>query len=272
MVFQQTIEWIAGLAAALRLKKTKTEAANKAKTEFLENMRHDIRTALTGIVGLSELLTTETDINKVHTFSKDLAKSGHELLRFLNEILELIQLSSGEIPLLSRKFNLREILENVLKLYQPKAIQKQLRLTLEIDQTIPNYFIGDPVRIYRILLELLANALKFTPTGAVNLLVRFVKKEGQTAIIKIFIQDTGIGISKDKQSELFIRFNRLTPAYQGIYKGIGLGLSIVKQFVEDLNGEIYVESQLNKGSKFVCILPLKICLLEEDPFVDNHIN
>ena len=245
------------------MSRKKAEAANKAKTDFLENMRHDIRTALTGIVGLSELLTTETDIQTVHVFSRELVKSSHELLRFLNEILESIQVSSGDIQLLNQPLCLRDILKSVLNLHQPMAIQKQLTLALEIDNAIPNCLLGDPVRIYRITLELLANALKFTPTGSVNIFAALVKQEGQTAIVKILIQDTGIGIAQDKQSELFIRFNRLTPSYEGIYKGMGLGLSIVKQFVEDLKGEIYVESHLNEGSQFVFILPLKVSLLEE---------
>ncbi len=250
----------------LLLEKTKAETANKAKTEFLENMRHDIRTSLTGIVGLSELLKNEIDTNKIQYFSDNLAKASYELLRFLNEVLESIQVASGEVPLLNKKFSLREILENVVKLHQPIAIKKQLKLTLEIDKTIPKYIIGDPVRIYRIALELLANALKFTSTGEVNIFARLGKKEGQNIIVKILVEDTGIGISTDKQSDLFIRFKRLTPSYEGIYKGAGLGLSIVKQFLEDLKGEIYVESHLNKGSKFVCIIPLKTLLLEEDPF------
>ncbi len=255
--------------AELLLEKTKAETANKAKTEFLENMRHDIRTSLTGIAGLSELLKNETDKNKIEYFTTHLAKSSHELLRFLNEVLESIQVASGEIPLLNKKFNLKEILENVVKLHHPIAIKKQLSLKLQIDKAIPKYLIGDPVRIYRILLELLANALKFTVKGHITIFAKLGKREDQTFVVKIFVEDTGIGIPYEKQQDLFVCFKRLTPSYEGIYKGRGLGLSIVKQFLEDLKGEIYVLSSLNKGSKFVCIIPLKVPLLIEDPFKDN---
>lgn len=258
------------IEAALRLEKIKAQTANKAKTEFLQNMRHDIRTALTGIVGLSELLQSETNPDKIQAFTRSLTQSSHELLRFLNEVLESIQVASGEIPVLNKKFSLREILENIVKLHQPVALKKQVNLTLKIEETLPHSLIGDPVRIYRVILELLANALKFTPTGHVNIVASLEKKEKQDLVIKILVEDTGIGIPLEKQQDLFVRFKRLTPSYEGIYQGPGLGLSIVKQFLQDLKGEIYLESRLNKGSQFACILPLKIPLLEQDIFVASN--
>lgn len=258
---------------ALRLEKIKAEAANQAKDEFLNNMRHDITTALVGILGVSQILTKENNLSKIHAYSEVMVSSSQELLRFLNEILDSIEVGSGTLLLLDKKFSLKNTLENILALHQPLAIQKHLSLTLDFDAAIPNELIGDPVRIYRIALELVANALKFTKTGEVkvcaklenlakleNVLASSDKKEGrgeQTARIKLSVEDTGIGIAQDQQSQLFIRFNRLTPSYQGIYKGTGLGLSIVKQFVQDLKGEIHVESEVNQGSKFSCVLPLK---------------
>jgi two-component system aerobic respiration control sensor histidine kinase ArcB len=250
--------------------KEMAEAANNAKTEFLENMRHDIRTPLGGIIGLSELLGRESDLAKIKNYTALLADASKELLRFLNDVLESINVTSGQIPLLKKTFNLKETLENLIKLHQPKAVEKQLMLTLNIDEFIPTSLIGDPVRIYRILLELLVNALKFTKEGKVLVYTRLAKKEEQNVVIQIFIEDTGPGIPVEKQQELFVRFKQLTPSYLGIYKGAGLGLSIVKQFIDDIQGEIYVESQLNEGTKFVCIIPLKIPLLD-NPFEEQSI-
>lgn len=248
------------------------EAANMAKTEFLENMRHDIRTPLCAIASFAELLNSENlDKNTIKKFTASLDKASKELLRFLNEVLESINVASGEIPLLKKKFNFRETLENVVALHYPIALEKQLTLRLHIDEKIPENLIGDPARIYRIILELLVNALKFTKNGHVNVFVKLGKKEEQDVVIKIFVEDTGIGISPEKQQDLFVRFKRLTPSYQGIYKGAGLGLSIVKKFLEDIKGEIYVDSQLNEGTKFVCIIPLKEPLLVEDPFKDSGV-
>jgi signal transduction histidine kinase len=209
-----------------------------------------------GIIGTSQILSRETDLSKIHPFSERLLASSCELLRFLNEIMGSIETSSGLFPLLNKPFSLREILENILRLYRPLAIQKQLTLSLKIDPAIPNDLIGDSVRIYRIVLELVANAMNFTKAGAVKIFANLDKREDRVVRIKLTVEDTGIGIPKDKQSDLFIRFNRLTPLCDGIYQGIGLGLSSVKQFLEDLKGEIYVESDVNKGSQFICVLPL----------------
>jgi len=245
--------------------KEQAEIANNAKTEFLENMRHDIRTSLTSIVGFSDLLIGETDKNKLEKYAVGLSEASKELLRFLNEVLESINVSSGELPLLKKKFSLRETLENVIKLNQPVALEKQLELRLAIDNNIPKYLIGDSVRIYRVVLELLVNSLKFTQEGHVNVFAKLGSKEGKDVTVQIFIEDTGLGIPPERQQDLFIRFKRLTASYQGIYKGAGLGLSIVKQFIDDLQGEIYVESKPKQGTKFVCVIPLKEPLLEE-PF------
>lgn len=251
----------------LKEAKALAEAASRAKTEFLENMRHDIRTPLSGIIGMAEILNNENlDKNTIKEFTINLDRASKELLRFLNEVLESINVASGEIPLLQKRFSLRETLDNVIKLHQPIAIQKKLKLTFDLDEMIPKYLIGDPVRIYRIILELLVNALKFTSKGHVSVVAKLGKRTGQKIIVKIFVQDTGIGIPPEKQQDLFVHFIRLTPSYDGIYKGLGLGLSIVKKFLEDINGEIYVDSQVNKGTQFVCIISLKEPLLEEDPF------
>lgn len=248
----------------LVLEKVKAEAANQAKTAFLNNMRHDIRTALAGIIGATDLLKNETDTEKIRKYTQGLNTAALELLQFLNAILESVRIASGDTPLYTEKFNLTEILENVISLHQPLALQKKLDLRLTIDKSIPKYLMGDSGRIYRIILELLANALKFTAEGEVNVIATLVKITKKSVVIKILVKDTGIGIPIDEQSELFAQFNRLTPSYQGIYKGRGLGLYLVKQFIEDLSAEIQVSSISGKGSGFVCIIPLKIPLLAEE--------
>lgn len=247
----------------LQKEKEAAEAANKAKTEFLQNMRHDLRTPLSGIVGFSELLQNEEDNKKVREYTYLLAESCKELHRFLNEILESINVASGEIPILKQRFSLQNTISNVIKLHQPKAIEKQLKLEFNFDSAIPKYIIGDSVRIYRIVLELLVNALKFTQHGKILISVKLVKNEDRNLVIKIEVEDTGVGVPVEKQQELFMRFRRLAPSYQGIYKGSGLGLFIIKQFIDDLEGEIYLESQENKGSKFICLIPVKEALLSD---------
>ena len=144
------------------------------------------------------------------------------------------------------------------------ANEKKLQLTYYADDRISAYLMGDHVRIYRIMLELIANALKFTEQGGISISASLAKKDGRDIVVRLEIADTGLGIPPEKQQGLFVTFKRLTPSYQGIYKGAGLGLSIVKQFVDDLHGEVYIESEADKGAKFICLLPLKESLLNDD--------
>lgn len=141
--------------AALQIALEKAKVSNQAKTEFLENMRHDIRTALSGIVGCAQLIRMQANNpKKVAEYADDLCQSSDALLEFLNKILESIQVASGEIPLLKKRFDLHRVLEQVVQLNKPEAHIKHLKLQLEYDRNIPDYLLGDPVRIQRIILEL----------------------------------------------------------------------------------------------------------------------
>ena len=141
---------------SLKQAKEAAEAANKAKTEFLENMRHDVRTPLTGIVGFANIIKDEADNQKMREYANNLIASSHALLDLMNEVLEAVKVSSGEIPILTKKFDLRKKLQEVINLHQAKARYKKIDLSFEYDKNLPTYFIGDPVRIHRIVLELVA--------------------------------------------------------------------------------------------------------------------
>ncbi|KTD52995.1 response regulator [Legionella quateirensis] len=253
----------------LTLAKEAAEAANKVKTEFLENMRHDIRTPLSGIVGFSEIIKSESTEPKIKEYAVNLVASSHALLNLMDEVLEAVKVSSGEIPMLKRKFNLKRTLEQVVALYQAKAYEKHLKLSLTLDPNLPCFVIGDKIRLHRIALELIGNALNFTDVGHVLVHVSLAKKESQQLVIKLTVTDSGIGIPKEKQQEIYLQFKRLTPSYQGIYKGTGLGLYVVKQFVDELGGEIYVKSEPMKGTCFTCLFPFQAPLLDDDSGIDE---
>lgn len=257
------------LEISLREARDAAEAANHAKTEFLANMRHDIRTPLSGIVGFAELLKSEAQDSRIQEYAENLLASSNALRDFLDEILEAVRVSSGEIPMLKKKFDLKATFEKIIDLYLAKAHQKDLELTLTIDPKLPSYVIGDKIRLHRIILELIGNALNFTDKGKVAVNVDMAKRKNRQIIIKATVIDTGIGMPKDKQQEIYLQFKRLTPSYQGIYKGAGLGLYIVKQFIDELDGEIYVESEPNKGTCFTCLLPLQLPLLDDAYGIDT---
>lgn len=249
----------------LRIAKEKAEIANQAKTEFLENMRHDIRTPLSGIVGCAHLIQMQSDLPpKVTAFANDLVQSSEALLAFLTKILESITVASGEIPLLKKRFSLKEDLEQVIRLNKPQALVRGLELNLAYDKTIPPYLLGDSIRVQRIILELLTNALKYTDKGSIKVSARLVKNKKREVIIEFRVSDTGMGIPQDKHKEIYNRFTRLIPSYKGTYPGTGLGLSVVKQFVEDLDGEIHIESEPGKGTTFICAIAF-----QESLFIDE---
>ena len=256
----------------LRTAKELAETASQAKSEFLSNMRHDIRTPLSGIVGFSEILKSESNEPRIKEYADNLVASSHALLNLMDEVLEAVRVSSGEIPMLKRKFNLIETFEQIVALNRARAAEKQLKFSLELDPELPQYVIGDKIRLHRITLELVGNALNFTDIGHVTVSVNLAKKDNHQLVIKLTISDSGMGIPKEKQQEIYLQFKRLTPSYQGIYKGAGLGLYVVKQFIDELSGEIYVDSEPRKGTIFTCLIPLQIPLLDDSTGVDVEEN
>ncbi|MBA3535150.1 MAG: response regulator [Tatlockia sp.] len=257
------------LEVSLREAKDDAEAANQAKTEFLANMRHDIRTPLSGIVGFSEILKYESKEPRIKEYAENLVASSHALLHLMDEVLEAVRVSSGEIPLLKRKFNLADTLEQVIALYQARAQEKQLELSLILDPKLPHFVIGDKIRVHRIMLELVSNALNFTDKGHVRVQAELARQKDRELVIRLMVSDSGPGIPKDKQQDIYLQFKRLTPSYQGIYKGAGLGLYVLKQFIDELGGEIYLESEPRKGSCFTCLIPLQAPLLDDDSGIET---
>lgn len=244
----------------LREAKEKADVANLAKTEFLENMRHDIRTPLSGIVGFAELIQVKSSNTEIAEFAGHLVKSSQSLMHYLNEILESILVTSGRVPQLEQKFDLRMKLQDVVDLLLAKADEKKLNLQFFCDENLPQYVVGDPKRLYRITLELLSNAIKFTEQGYVKLFLTLEQKREKSFILRLEVEDSGVGVPPEYQSKIFMRFKKMVPSYRGTHKGLGLGLSIVKEYVKDLEGEIYLENKKEQGSKFICLIPLGIAL------------
>ncbi len=241
----------------LRELKEAAELADKVKTEFLVNMRHDLKTPLSGIVTISEFLqNTESESTKKN-YLQDIKQCAESMLSHLNEIIDHVKAESGEFSIVEREFDIHTILKDIYQMMLPMATSKQLDFTFSLDH-IPPIFIGDVARTERILLNIISNAIKFTEGGHVRIFINWCQVSNDKGILEFIIDDSGIGIPEDKKDIIFEKFQRLNPSYEGVYTGNGLGLHIVKRFIQDLNGEYELISFLGKGTIFKVRLPYKV--------------
>lgn len=246
----------------LKMAKELAEAANKVKSEFLRNMQHDLRTPFTGILGLAGVLESqEIEPEKKENLAY-ITQSAKALLDQLNEIFEFVQTESGQLPLLEKEFNIHTVLEDVFNMMLPSAKNKGLDFSVVIDKNFPKHVIGDRVRTQRIFMNLVANSIKFTETGFVKIMASVANKSNDQIIACFLIVDTGVGIPEDKRNIIFERFNRLTSSYSGVYVGKGLGLPIIKQFLDEMGGQSYLDTKVGEGTTFKVLIPYKLPLLQ----------
>jgi len=235
------------------------EIANQTKTEFIRNMEHDIRTPLCGIMGVAAYLNSIEQDPAKKEFINELERSTNELLNYLDNIVEFSQMNTGTVPMILKAFNLEQMLNGILNLESAAAKHKSLDLILIYPKSIPQWIIGDRFRLHRILLNLVNNAIKFTDHGYVKIHVNVLEFLGPEGVqIEIAIEDTGIGIEKKYHQPIYDKFMRCDPSNKGVYKGTGLGLWIVRQFINDLKGTISLESEKGKGSIFTCVFPFQL--------------
>lgn len=243
------------------LKETQSalESANQAKTEFIANMSHDIRTPLTGVVGMSKMLEDSVSDSKQKSYAHMLGESGDQLLHMLNGILDVVSAdNANENDMHEEPFSLRRMMQDIIELERPTTMVKGLDLIATIDEAIPPFVFSDHTKIHRILLNLLGNAIKFTTTGHVDIGAKLLKQEGDHALIQFHVKDTGIGIPYELQDKVFDRFFRVTPSYKGIYTGHGVGLHIAQSYAHLLGGDILLTSEPNVGTTFYFDLSLRI--------------
>lgn len=254
---------------ALKEAKIAVEKADKAKAEFLRNMEHQLRTPFSGVYSLVSIAAELESDPELKELLDTTYHSGEELLRLINDIIDFSRNEIDSSIVLSKKFDLKQLIEKAIILEKPAAIIKQLELIYNYPNELPTVFISDPGRIQGILLHLLSNAIKFTSSGSIHVEIKLGKQiDEKNYIIQIIVTDTGIGISEEHQALIYEQFYRVSPANQNKYSGAGLGLSTVKRLVEDLNGEIDVVSKLAQGTTFICTLSLKRPLLDE-PIIEE---
>lgn len=240
---------------ALEDAKQQAEAANRAKSLFIANMSHDLRTPLTGLLGMAQILLQEIHSPRGQEAATHLLSAGQMLLKLLNDVIEFSQWTIGQPPVKQVHFSVRKVIQEVVQLIWPAMEEKQLAFKVKY-RHLPRTVRGDPFRLRQILLHLLSNAIKFTHHGQISILAQGVGRTKHDCTLSIAVNDTGIGIAPEQQSLLFSPFSRLHPAYEGRYPGVGLGLALARQLITDLNGRIECTSQPGQGSVFTCFLPL----------------
>ena len=234
----------------LRKAKEASDAASKAKSDFLANMSHEIRTPMNAVIGMTELLLDTVLTSSQREYLSIVQESGESLLTLINDVLDFSKIEAGKFELDPAIFDVRETLGDTMKSLAVRASRQGLELAFEIDSNVPFLLEGDYGRLRQIVINLVGNAIKFTPQGEVVLTVRCETRTDTEALLRFSVTDTGIGIPADKQSLVFEEFRQADSSTTRTYGGTGLGLAISSRLVELMQGRIWLESEVGRGSTF----------------------
>ncbi len=250
--------------------------ANEAKTDFLANTSHEIRTPINAVLGMNEMILRETakaeameepDVNKyreafgkIKSYSGNVDSAGNNLLAIINDILDFTKIEEGKMDIVPVEYQLSSVLNDVSNMIYFKAGEKKLSFTTDVDENLPDNLFGDVVRVRQIMTNILNNAVKYTDEGSVSLKISGTRPdctENGKPILNLVVEvkDTGIGISKENLGKLFVKFERLDLVRNSTKEGTGLGLAITKMLLDMMHGRIDVESEYGKGSTFTVIVP-----------------
>ncbi len=255
-------------AAALQEAVARAEAASRAKSEFLANMSHEIRTPMNAIVGLTRLLShSGVPPQKQKEFLDTLQLSAQALLELINDLLDISKIENESVELERVPFNLKTVIDEIASIMTVRVREKGIALAIERDPECESEFIGDPLRLKQIVMNLLGNAIKFTEKGKVTLKVtQQPGPDSQTRMVSFAVSDTGIGIAEDKLHTIFDKFLQADNSITRRYGGTGLGLTITKRLVTLMGGDIEVASEEGKGSAFTVRLPMARVMQAQLPF------
>jgi two-component system, sensor histidine kinase len=232
------------------------ERANRAKSQFLANVSHELRTPMNAIIGMTDLALSEELSAQVREYLQAVHSNAHLLLELLNEILDLSKLEAGKLSLQNAPFCLREVIDELSQTFDYRATQKGLEFSARVASNVPDFLVGDSLRLRQVIINLLSNAIKFTDEGRVSLDVQIESASKREAWLRFSVTDTGIGISPEDQERIFAPFAQVDDSSTRVRGGTGLGLSIASELIHAMGGFRTLRSDVGRGSIFSFAIPL----------------
>ena len=249
---------VAARTEELNQRNVQLAEASAAKSNFLARMSHEIRTPMNGVMGMTELLSSTDLSSQQRHYTQTISRSAQALLQIINDILDLSKVEAGRVELEARPFDLEQLMDDCIAMLAAQANKKGVELVVALDPGLPRLFVGDALRVRQVLINLLSNALKFTAEGEVLVRAGTKQVSGGSAVVRLEVTDTGIGMDDAVLARVFDPFSQADESTTRRFGGTGLGLSICKQLVELMGGSIGVTSQPNVGSTFWCEIPLVV--------------
>jgi len=244
--------------------KLHSDEESKSKSEFLSRMSHEMRTPMNAIIGMTRIAQSSDDIQRVQYCLGKINDASNHLLGVINDVLDISKIEAGKLELSETNFRFEDMIQQVITVINYKIEEKHQKFTIIVDENVPLAIVSDKQRLAQVIANLLSNANKFTPEGGnISMLVHCLEEADGFCTLQIDVCDDGIGISEEQQSRLFLSFEQADGGVSRKYGGTGLGLAISKKIIEMMNGKIWVESELEKGSQFKCIIRAGVGSIDE---------